>query len=131
MGWVVKLDDDHHVNLDDIPPSVYDEIASDDPDATWWGVYTWPGGNSKRLHAVISAAAAVAGVDAPAVPATMSEAKDLLNLLDQVEDIEEKPMIDGFPQMPDAPETGSGSGVPGDSDGPKPKRTEITPSGTS
>jgi hypothetical protein len=117
MGWVVKLDDDHHVNLDDIPIDVFDTIASEEPDATWWGVYTWPGGSSTRLHAVVCAAADIAGVPHPPYPATMREANRFLARLDEVEDIEEKPMIDGFPPMPAVPEVGFSSGAPGGSDG--------------
>lgn len=124
MAWNVNFGDDKVVSLDDLNPEAYDKIAADDPEATWWGIYTWPGGNSKRLYAVICAAADHVNVEHPPLPTSMVEARSLLDMLEQAEDIEEKPMIDGFPPMPDAPAPGFTSGAPGDSDGPQTSSTD-------
>ena len=118
MSWKVNLTDTVSVSFDDLPPEFFGQIAEADRTANWYGVYLAPGGDDQRLYRVIAACAAHAGVEAPPEPKTMRDATKLLDMLERTDDIEDQPMMDGFPQMPDEPETGSVSTSPGGTDGP-------------
>jgi hypothetical protein len=118
MAWKVNLTDDISVDFDDLAPEFFADIADQDTTANWYGVYLAPGGDSRRLYRVIAAAAAHAGVEPPPEPKTMRDATRLLDMLERTDDIADQPMMDGFPQMPDGPETGSVSTSPGGTDGP-------------
>lgn len=120
MGWTVSFDTydgEKVVNLDDLSPEVFEAIAKDEPGENFWGVYKSPGENPDRLYRVICAAASHAGIDPPGRPESMKAIQDQAAMFDTVLDIEEQPMQNGFPQEPGTPESGSSSGVPGDSDG--------------
>ncbi len=116
MGWQINFDADKSVDLDDLAPEVFEALA-DDNDATWFSVYLSPGATPERLYSIVCAAADHAGIDKPDKPTTMRDARALLEMIEPTEDIADRPFVDGFPQMPDAPEVGSTSGVPGDTDG--------------
>ncbi len=117
MGWVVNLGDTT-VAFDDLSPDVFAQIAAEDSEANWWGVYKFPGGNPARLYRVIVACANHAGIEPPGEPANMRDAQALLDMLGEEPDVDEQPMVNDFPQTPATPESSSTSGVPGDSDGP-------------
>ena len=120
MAWKVNLSDDVSVDFDDLPPEFFGQIAEADRTANWYGVYLAPGGDDQRLYRVIAACAAHAGVNPPAEPKTMRDATRLLDMLERTDDVADQPMMDGFPPMPDGPETGSVSTSPGGTDGPTP-----------
>jgi len=126
MGWKVKLGGDKEVDFDDLSPDVFVEIAKEDDndDISWWGVYNFPGANPDRLYRTIQACAKHAGVDSPDEPTDMRTARQLLEMLAPGPNIEHLPQVGEFPPMPDAPENGSTSGAPGDSDGPEMKRED-------
>lgn len=128
--WASRWDGGTVVDLDDLPPATYDEIALVDGTGNWWDVYMWPGATSTRLNLVLAAAAEVAGVPAPEVPANMRGVRALLLLLERTEDIAEQPMENGFPPKPDETERGSSSISSGDTDG-SPPTSEPSPSVTS
>jgi len=109
------------VDLDDLSPDVYDKIAENDPNDTWWSIYKFPGATSARLYAVVCAAAEFAGVEPPSKPANMRESKLLLQLLELTQEIEDRPTMNGFPQTPSETATGSSSGPSDASDGDLPK----------
>lgn len=118
MSWRINFVDDDDpektvtVDLDDLSPAVFDKIAEDDPDGTWWGVYMLPGAHFSRAYKVICAAAEFAGVKAPDQPTTMRAAQGMVDMLDRkadLEEIENQPMVDGLPKVPESQETGSSS----------------------
>lgn len=110
------------VDLDDLSPDVFDTLAREESgDTSWWGVYRFPCGNGGRMYAVACAAAEHAEIGVPAKPANMRESKLLLSMFEQTEDIEDKPIVNGFPQTPPAAEIGSSSGPSDDSGGDPPK----------
>ena len=117
MTWKFVFDDDREVRLDQLPPALFDEIAKDDPDATWWTVFRFPGASTDRLWRLYLEAAKVIDVEPGDRPVTLADTLALLDRLEQIPDIEDEPMTDGFPPTPDAPVTGLSSGAPGDSDG--------------
>jgi hypothetical protein len=117
MGWKFTLDGGKEVDLDRLPPAVFDELAREEPDSSWWMVYQTPGASTGRLWRLYVEACKVAEVDPGIEPSTLSDTISLLDRLERTEDADEKPMADGFPPTPDAPENGSSSGAPGDSDG--------------
>jgi hypothetical protein len=130
MAWKIKFGGDKEVNLDDLSPGLFDELAADSPGDTWWTVYTFPAGNTERLWRVVDAAARHAGLDPVERPTTMKGALALVDMLERVDDIEDQPMQDGFPTTPEAPESGSTSGSPENTDG-LPMSSGDSPSTTS
>ncbi len=118
MGWQISFGGDKTVNLDDLAPEVFDKIAAEETEASWYGVYKSPGGMSARLYRVICAAAAHIEIDPPPPPVTMIDAEALVGMLEEAPDISEQPMVNDFPPTPAALESGSTSGALGDSDGP-------------
>ncbi len=110
------------VDLDELSPDVYDGIAASETGGTdsWWGVYRFPCSSGERMYTIAVAAAAYAGIAAPAKPSNMREAGVLLTRFERTEDIEEKSMVDGFPQTP-PPENDSSSGPSDDTGGDLPK----------
>lgn len=129
MSWVVKFKD-ATVDFDDLSPDAFDRLASEETDVTWWAVYTFPGANSARLYRAIKECAVHAGIEPPPEPDNMRDAKALLEMLDVTTPIADAPVIDGFPQTPDAPGNGSTSGAPGASTGLEPS-PELSPSASS
>lgn len=119
MGWKCNLGGDKSVDFDDLAPETFDQLGSEE-EVSWWTVYNVPAANTARLFRVISACAALAGVDPPERPKTVRESKRLLEMLEMTVDIDEMPMFDGFPQVPIATEKSSTSGALGDSDGLEP-----------
>ncbi len=118
MAWVVRLGGDKTVSFDELPLATFERLAATSSDLSTYGVYLSPvQAGSECLYEIVAAAAELAQVDPPERPETMGDYARLVGMLDQVTDIEDEPMTDGFPQMPDAPEIGSGSGAPGDTDG--------------
>ena len=122
MGWKINFvtddpDNPKSVDLDDLPPSVFDDLAKDDPTGNWWSIYSFPGESFERMYKVICAAASHAGIDPPDSAQTMRDSERLVEMLERTVDIADQPAQDGFPQVPGATESGSSSGVPGDSDG--------------
>jgi hypothetical protein len=108
------------VEVDVLSVETLDEIASQEtPRSTWWTVSNFPLLVGLRMWRVACALAAHAGVNAPNKPANGPEAEQLLEQFEETVAIEERPMVDGNPPTPDIPETGSGSGVLGDSNGPQ------------
>lgn len=119
-----RWEDGTVVDLDDLSPDVFDAIAQKETDASWWGIYRFPGASGSRLYAVMCAAAKHAGIDPPAKPSDMRESRALLEMIEQTKDIEDLPVQDGFPQKPSETETASLSGLSDDSDGDLPKLDE-------
>ncbi len=117
MGWQINFGADKSVDLDDLAPEVFQQIADDEDGASWFDVYVSPGARVDRLFLLICAAADHGGVEKPEKPPTIRDEIKLIEMLERTEEIADKPFVDGFPQMPDALETGSSSGVPGDSTG--------------
>lgn len=110
------------VDLDDLSPDVFDQIAREEFDS-WWNIYRYPGGSGSRLYAIAKAAAEHAGVEVPSKPANMRESVALLELLERTE--EPHPIKGGFPTTPsEETETASSDGSSDDSSGvlPKPKK---------
>ncbi len=122
MGWQIKLADEA-VDVDSFSPDMCDRIAregnseGDDPGAYWWDIYESPGVNTSRLYRVVCQCAEMLGESPPPKPSNRTEIESLLAMVDKTTDIADGSFVDGFPQMPDAPEPGSSSGVPGDSTG--------------
>lgn len=119
MAWEITFDNEGEkvvVNLDDLSPSVFEEIAKPEL-ATFWAVYSYPAQTPDRLHAVISAAARHAGIEPPPKAETMRAANELNDMIGEATPIEDQPIVDGLPQVPGATESGSTSGAPGDSTG--------------
>lgn len=104
------------VNLDTLTPDTYDAIAREDTEATWWGVYKFPTSGGERMYRVAGAAAKLAEVDAP-IAAGMKEAAEVMSWFEQTRDIEDQPVVEGFPQTPGGQESGSSSGLSESSDG--------------
>lgn len=119
MAWKFVLDGGKEINLDRLPPSVFDEIAAAEPDASWFTVYRFPGASTARLWRLYIEACKVANVETGDEPATLADTLALLDRLEQTPDIEDQPMENGFPLEPVTLENGSSFGVPGDSDGPQ------------
>ena len=117
-GRVVSRSSDIEVDLDDLAPDVYEEIAAAEPFANFWSVYQFPAQNPERMHRVLCAAAAHAQIDPPERAASMRVANEQNDRFERVEDIADQPMEGGFPPKPDATEPGLSSGAPDDSDGP-------------
>ncbi len=65
MGWQINFGADKSVDLDDLAPEVFEALAEDDNDATWFSVYLSPGANPERLYAIVCAAADHASGDRP------------------------------------------------------------------
>lgn len=131
MGWKITFvaddpDNEKAVDLDDLSPDVFDAIAAEEGMANWWSVYTFPGESFDRMYRVICACADSAGIPHPERAQTMRGADALVSMLTRTTDIEETPMADGFPPVPDATEVSSSSGAPGDSTGP-PTSPEASP----
>lgn len=120
MGWIVKLGGDKTVDFDDLPPATFDALAREEEDVSWYAVYTIPGASSARLYRVIEACAEHAGVDPPDPPDTMRDARALLDMLEMGTNVDELPVIEGFPPTPAVPGNGSTSGALGDSPGLEP-----------
>jgi hypothetical protein len=130
MGLEINFGGEKIVNFDDLAPSAFDEIATDDPTASWWGVYNSPGGSARRFYKVVCACAAHLELEPPDEPVTMRDASKLLDMLEPTPDIADEPVVDGFPPLPSEPENGSTFGPPNDSDGPAPS-PEPNPSASS
>lgn len=118
MGWKIKFvaDDPGNekvVDLDDLSPEVFDELAKDDPDGNWWSVYAFPGAHFDRMYKVICAAAAHAGIEPPERATTMRDSERLVEMLERTPEIADQPVVDGFPQVPGEAESGSSSTSPG------------------
>lgn len=105
------------VNLDELSPSVYDEIAAQEEGANWWQVYRSPCGSGGRMARVAAAAARHAGLEVPDAPKNMRESKALLAMFEPTEDIEDKPVLEGFPPKPPETANGSSSGLSDGSSG--------------
>ena len=101
-GAVVSRSSEIEVDLDDLAPEVYQ----------------FPAQNPERMHRVLCAAAAHAGIAPPDRAASMRAANEQNDRFERVEDIAEEPMENGFPPKPDAMDAGSSSGAPDDSAGP-------------
>lgn len=117
MGWTFRIGDDTVVDLDRLPPDLFDTIAQDEPDASWYTVYRFPGASTGRLWRLYVAACKVVDREPGPEPVTLADTLRLLDRLEQTPDIEDLPMENGYPL--DNPEvaTGSSSGAPEDSDG--------------
>lgn len=130
MAWKFLLDDGQEVDLDRLPPALFDEIAKGDADASWFTVYRFPGASTSRLWRLYVEACKIAGVQPGTEPATLADTLKLLDRLQATPDIEDLPMENGFPPEQGTPETGLSSGVPEDSDG-LPTSLDVNPSETS
>jgi hypothetical protein len=119
MAWKFTFEDGREVKLDELAPTVFDLLAKNDPEATWWTVYMFPGASTDRLWRLYCEAAKIVDADPGPEPVNLAETLQLLDRLERIPDVEEEPMSDGFPPTPDVPVTGSSSGAPGDSDGPQ------------
>jgi hypothetical protein len=117
MAWKFVLDDGREVALDALSPAVYDELAAKDDGASWWTVYQAPAASTARLWRLYEEACTLVGADSGPEPTTLADTVALLDRLERVEDVEELPMVDGYPTEADEPETSSSSGAPADSDG--------------
>jgi hypothetical protein len=117
MTWKFTFEDGRQVKLDELAPVVFDALAKNDPEATWWTVYMFPGASTERLWRLYCEAAKMLAIDPGSEPANLADTLRLLDRLERIPDVEEEPMSDGFPPMPDVPVTGLSSGAPGDSDG--------------
>ena len=123
--FVTRWDGGKVVDLDDLSPDLYDRIAADENgNDSWWGVYRFPCSSAGRMFTIAVAAAEHAGVPAPTKPANMREAEQLMTCFERTPAIEDKPVVDGFPQTPPELETGSSSGLLEDSGGSLPKSAE-------
>src|SRR5690242_11905196 len=110
MGWKVNFPDGPTVDIDDLTPEAFEEIAADE-ETSWWDVYQVPAKTSLRFQRIISACALHAGIDPPEPPTTMREFNMRIDKwLEATQPIDEKPMIDGFPPTPGEPDSGSLSG---------------------
>lgn len=130
QGVVVGRSSATEVDLDDLSPDVFEEIAAAEPFANFWSVYNFPAQSPERMYRVICAAAAHAGIDVPDRATTMRAANAQNEMFERVEDIKDQPMEGGFPPSPDATEASSSSGAPDDTDGP-PTSSGDNPSVTS
>jgi hypothetical protein len=74
------------VDFDDLSPAFFDKIAEADKTASWYGVYLSPMSDAARLQRVVRACAEYAGVEVPAPPTNMREAKLLLTMFEETED---------------------------------------------
>jgi hypothetical protein len=113
------------VDLDDLSPDAFDEIAAEDPlSGGWWTVYRFPGGSGSRLYKVACKAAEFGGAEVPSKPTNMRESLALLELCEQTEELE--PIEGGFPTVRSETETTSSSGLSEDSSGspPQPEANE-------
>jgi hypothetical protein len=129
--YVTRWEGGKVVDLDELSPDVFDKIAADENgNDSWWGVYRFPCASGARMWEVAKAAAHHGGVDAPTKPANMIEANALMAQFERTVDIQDRPVIDGFPQEPPETETGSSSGPSNDSGGSLPQPEE-NPSETS
>lgn len=98
------------VNLDDLSPEVYDQIAKDSGSGlTYWGVYLNPRETPEILYRVLCAAAASVGIEPPDRAETMRDSLKLSALFSAAPDIEDEPMEGGFPKEPIETEIGSTS----------------------
>lgn len=125
MSWQITFapveegGEEKTVSLDDLAPDLFDQIAREETSGiTWYGVYSFPGDSFERMYRVICAAADHAGVPRPDRAVTMRDAELLVGMVKRTPDIEDAPVVDGFPPQPDATEVGSTSGAPGDLAGP-------------
>ncbi len=122
---------DTEVDFDDLQPEAFAAIAKDlDVGLTYWGIYRYPNETPEVLYRLVQAAAQVAGVEAPERPTTMREQKALDAMVVRTEDLGDKPVVDGFPQMPGETASGSTSTSPGTTDG-LPMSSTVSPSGDS
>lgn len=125
MTWEIHFevegsDEGKTISLDDLNPVTFDLIANNESvGSNWWSVYTYPGESFERLYAVVCACADHAGVPHPERAQTMRDAETLVDMLKRAPNIEDQPMVDGFPPVPDETEVGSSSGSPGTTDGPQ------------
>lgn len=124
MAWKVTFPTGETVNFDDLPPSVFAEVAKDDATATWYGVYLMPQNDVERMQRILVKCAEHAGIAAPDEPATTGEAAARMEWFTQTENVGDKAYMNGFPQTPNEPETGSTSGSLGDSTGPQTSSTD-------
>ncbi len=123
MAWRVNLGGDKEYELVDLPVTKLQEIA-DAEGVFWWDVVNQhPARSLQRFIAVVDACALSAGVS-PSPSMQIVTGRDFIEATEgdtawvtEVEDIEDRPMGDGFPTQPDAPESGSSSGLSGDSTG--------------
>jgi len=118
MGWKFVLDNNVEVDLDQLPPALFDEIAANDKEASWYTVYRFPGATTDRLWRLYVEACKIVNQTPVKEPTTLHETLQLLDTLEQTTDIEDQPMENGYPPTQGAPENGSLSGAPVDSDGP-------------
>ncbi len=119
MAWKIVFPDERGVvEFDDLTPETFEGIA-DAEETSWYDVYSVPAKSSARFQRIVAACAVSLGIDVPEPPTNMREFNRRINdWLEQTESVEDKPMMDGFPQMPGDPESGSTSGSSGDSVGP-------------
>lgn len=106
--WASAWEGGKVVDFDDLSPDFFAQVAKDDPVASWYGVYLSPQSDSARMYKVVRACAEHAGVEIPAPPSTMREAKLMLAMFEPTED----PTEESSESM-----TPSSTGLSPDSDG--------------
>lgn len=120
MAWqiVFTLDNGETktADIDDLPNEFFKEVARDEG-ARFWDVGDDPGENPDRMYRIIVACAALIGEEPPDEPKTRRDALRLAEMFKLVPNVDEQPMMDGFPQVPGETEVGSTSTSPGDMDG--------------
>ncbi len=122
MGWRLTFaveDEEVVVDLDELSPDVFDELAREEAIGNWMSVHDFPGETFDRMYRVICAAAQHAGVEPPERAQTYKDAEILQAMFSRGSDIADEPMTDGFPPEPATSSEASSSGSPEDSTGPQ------------
>lgn len=122
MAWRIHFaaDDgeEKSFDVDDLPIEFFKELAREEG-VRFWDIGDDPGENPDRFYKIVQAAAEQLGIDPPDRPETMRAIRVMAEMFSRVPDVEEQPMMDGFPQVPGETEVGSTSTSPGDTDGPQ------------
>ncbi len=123
MAWRVNLGGDKEFELGKLPATKLQEIA-DAEGVFWWDILNQhPARSLQRFIAVVDACALSAGIS-PSPSQRIVTGDDFVEAAEgdtawvtEIADIEDQPMGDGFPTTPESPESGSSSGLSGDSTG--------------
>lgn len=115
MGWKITLGDES-VLLDDLPIVKIEKVAAKHSVSWYELIGSSPGRYPSAFYDVIRVVAEELGVDPPAQPVSVADAKALLEFIDFVADDLPVEWVDGNPPVGD-PTIGSLSGEPDVSDG--------------
>lgn len=119
MGWQITLEDGTVLKVGKLPRAFFRERAALEG-VPYWEVYIeHPAANMDRFDAILEACCERQGVELPTFDDMDEWVKFTNEQVSADVPIEDKPMVDGFPQTPGEPESGSTSTSPGDMDGPQ------------